>query len=69
MMLRSVPNRASLNPSRSQASTVEHPQYRCSDACGAEAALRQLVELVPIIESLAHKFAPKPTDQLRDEQE
>jgi UDP-3-O-[3-hydroxymyristoyl] glucosamine N-acyltransferase len=35
----------------------------------SEAALRQLVELVPIIESLAHKFAPKPTDQLRDEQE
>lgn len=35
----------------------------------SEAALRQLVELVPVIESLAHKFAPKPTDQLRDEQE
>lgn len=35
----------------------------------SEAALRRLVELAPILESLVHKLAPKPTDQLRDEQE
>lgn len=35
----------------------------------SEAALRRLVELAPILESLVQKFAPKHTDQLRDEQE
>ncbi len=34
-----------------------------------EAAFRRLVELLPILESLVQKLAPKPTDQLRDEQE
>ncbi len=34
-----------------------------------EAAIRRLVELLPILESLVHKLAPKPTDQLRDEQD
>ncbi|GIV54358.1 MAG: UDP-3-O-acylglucosamine N-acyltransferase 2 [Candidatus Kapaibacterium sp.] len=33
----------------------------------SEAALRRLVELLPILESLTQKFAPTPTDQLRDE--
>ena len=35
----------------------------------SEAALRRLVELAPILESITQKFAPKQTDQLRDEQE
>ncbi|MCS7302428.1 MAG: UDP-3-O-(3-hydroxymyristoyl)glucosamine N-acyltransferase [Bacteroidota bacterium] len=35
----------------------------------SEAVLRRLIELEPILDSLVHKLAPKPTDQLRDEQE
>jgi UDP-3-O-[3-hydroxymyristoyl] glucosamine N-acyltransferase len=35
----------------------------------SEAALRRLVELLPLLESLLQKTAPKPTDQLRDEQD
>lgn len=35
----------------------------------SEAALRRLVELLPILETLALKLAPKQTDQLRDEQD
>lgn len=35
----------------------------------SEAALRRLVELAPILESITQKFTPKQTDQLRDEQE
>ncbi|MCX7930790.1 MAG: UDP-3-O-(3-hydroxymyristoyl)glucosamine N-acyltransferase [Chlorobi bacterium] len=45
------------------------PAQELSRRLRSEAALRRLVELLPLLETLLQKSVPKQTDQLRDEQD